>query len=335
MAPSPAAHTVPGLGSGPYLGAMKLQEPIAVRWIADFVQATLHGKTDAMATGLNEIHKVQPGDVSFVDHPKYYDRCLSSPATVILINKAVEPPPGKTVLVTDDPFAAYVKLVKHFRPFVPAGAAVAETAVIGAGTHLQPGVFLGNHVRVGENCLLHPGVVVYDHTVIGDNVIIGANTVVGSDAFYFKRRTERAVQYDKLESCGRVVIEDWVEIGSGCTIDRGVSGDTIIGQGTKIDNAVHIGHGVVIGKNCLIAAQVGIAGKTRLEDEVILWGQVGVNKSLTIGKGAVVYAQSGVPSTLEGGKVYFGSPAEEAKVKMREMGWVKRLPELWERVMKG
>ena len=313
---------------------MKLDTPVPVRWIADFVGATLVGSEGAMATGLNEIHKVQTGDISFVDHPKYYDRCLGSAATVIIINKMVNVPKGKTVLVVDDPFSAYVKLVKHFRPFVPAHAMVADSAVVGAGTHVQPGVFVGNHVRIGTNCLIHPGVVIYDYTEIGDNVIIHANTVVGSDAFYFKRRTERDVQYDKLESCGRVIIESDVEIGSGCTIDKGVSGDTIIGRGTKIDNSVHLGHGVVIGKNCLIAAQVGIAGKTHLEDEVILWGQVGVNKSLVIGKGAVVYAQSGVPGTLEGGKVYFGSPAEEAKVKMRELAWIKRLPEIWERLAK-
>ncbi len=310
---------------------MKLSQPVAVTWLADFLSAKLAGTDTATATGLNEIHKVQPGDISFVDHPKYYNKCLHSAATVIIINKEVADfPEGKTLLVCDDPFAAYVKLVKHFRPFTPASQMVSETALIGEGTHLQPGVFVGNRVRIGENCLFHPGVAIYDDCVIGDNVIIGANTVIGGDAFYFKRRTEREVQYDKLESCGRVVIEDWVEIGAGCTLDRGVSGDTIIGQGTKIDNSVHVGHGVVIGKNCLIAAQVGIAGKTHLEDEVILWGQVGVNKDLTIGKGAVVLAQSGIPSSIEGGKTYFGYPAGEAREKMKELAYIKRIPEIWD-----
>jgi UDP-3-O-[3-hydroxymyristoyl] glucosamine N-acyltransferase len=163
-------------------------------------------------------------------------------------------------------------------------------------------------------------------------VIIQANTVIGADAFYFKRRKERAVQYDKLESCGRVIIEDDVEIGAGCTIDKGVSGDTIVGQGTKLDNHVHIGHGAVIGKNCLFAAQVGIGGKAIIEDEVILWGQVGVSKDLVIGKGAVVYAQSGVADTIPGGKIYFGSPVQDAKEKMRELNWVKRIPEMWEKL---
>ncbi len=308
---------------------MKLSEPVSVAWLADFIATKQVGNSNQYATGLNEIHKVVPGDISFVDHPKYYDKCLNSAATIIIINKEVADfPEGKTLLVCEDPFAAYVKLAKHFRPFTPASQMIAETALIGEGTHLQPGVFVGNRVRIGENCLLHPGVVIYDDCIIGDNVIIGANTVIGGDAFYFKRRMERDVQYDKLESCGRVLIEDHVEIGAGCTLDRGVSGDTIIGQGTKIDNSVHVGHGVVIGKNCLIAAQVGIAGKTHLEDEVILWGQVGVNKDLTIGKGAVVLAQSGVPGTLEGGKTYFGTPTGEAREKMKELAYVRRIPEL-------
>lgn len=313
---------------------MKLEQAIPVRWVADFIGATLVGDAAQQATGMNEIHKVAPGDISFVDFAKYYDKCLQSAATVIIINKEVACPAGKTLLVCDDPFASYVKLVRHFRPFEPARQAVSDTALIGEGTHLQPGVFVGNHVRIGSNCLIHPNVTIYDHCVIGDNVIIHAGTVIGADAFYFKRRKERAVQYDKLESCGRVIIEDDVEVGAGCTIDKGVSGDTIIGQGTKLDNHIHIGHGAVIGKNCLFAAQVGIGGKAIIEDEVVLWGQVGVSKDLTIGKGAVVYAQSGVASSIEGGKIYFGSPVEEAREKMKELNWVKRIPDLWEKVMR-
>lgn len=313
---------------------MNLAAPVSVQWLAEFIGAKLLGNETQLATGINEIHKVRPGDISFVDFEKYYDKCLNSPATIIIINKEVAAPEGKTLLVCQDPFSAYVKLVTHFRPFEPAGKMVSDSALIGEGTMLQPGVFVGNHVKIGAGCLIHPNVTIYDHCEIGDNVIIHSGTVVGADAFYFKRRKERASQYDKLESCGRVIIEDDVEIGAGCTIDKGVSGDTIIGQGTKLDNQIHIGHGVVIGRNCLIAAQVGIAGKTIIEDEVILWGQVGVNKDLTIGKGAVVYAQSGVPASIEGGKVYFGSPVVEAKEKMKEFGWIKRIPVLWDKVMR-
>lgn len=311
---------------------MRFERPITAAWIADFIDARLIGDAAAEATGINEIHKVQPGDISFVDFEKYYHKCLQSAATFIIIDKEVPAPGGKTLFVCTDPFAAYVKLVKHFRPFEPSAEMISRNAVIGAGTIVQPGVFIGHHVIIGKNCVIHPNVTIYDHTIIGDNVIIHAGAVLGADAFYYKRRKERDAQYDKLESCGRVVIHDDVEIGAGTAIDKGVSGDTIIGQGTKIDNHVHIGHGAVIGKNCLFAAQVGIAGKTIIEDEVTLWGQVGVNKDLVIGKGAVVLAQSGVPASLEGGKAYFGSPVEEAKSKMRELGWIKRIPEIWEKV---
>ncbi|MBS0025923.1 UDP-3-O-(3-hydroxymyristoyl)glucosamine N-acyltransferase [Chitinophaga sp. 22321] len=311
---------------------MKFEAPVAVTEIAAYIGAELVGNSQLMATGINEIHKVTPGDISFVDFEKYYNASLQSAATIIIINKKVDCPEGKALLVLDDPFSAYVKLVKRFRPFEPATKAISDSAVIGEGTVIQPNVFIGNHVRIGSNCVIHPNVTIYDHCIIGNNVVIHAGTVLGADAFYFKKRAEREVMYDKLLSCGRVIIEDDVELGAGCTIDKGVSGDTIIGRGTKLDNMIHVGHGTVIGKNVLIAAQVGIAGKAHIEDNVILWGQVGVNKDLTIGKGAVVLAQSGVPGNLEAGKVYFGTPSEEARNRKKEITWIKRIPEIWEKV---
>jgi UDP-3-O-[3-hydroxymyristoyl] glucosamine N-acyltransferase len=314
---------------------MRFELPLQAAWIAEFIGARLIGRADAEATGINEIHKVMPGDISFVDYEKYYDKCLQSAADFIIINKEVAAPEGKTLFVCDDPFSAYVKIVKRFRPFEAAASMISDTAVIGEGSCIQPGVFVGNHVRIGKDCIIHPNVTLYDHTVIGDRVIIHAGAVIGADAYYYKRRKDQPAQYDKLESCGTVIIHDDVEIGAGTTVDKGVSGDTIIGRGTKIDNHVHIGHGAVIGANCLFAAQVGIGGKAIIEDEVILWGQVGVSKDLTIGKGAVVYAQSGVASSIEGGKTYFGSPVGEAKTKMRELNWIRRIPELWEKVKGG
>jgi UDP-3-O-[3-hydroxymyristoyl] glucosamine N-acyltransferase len=313
---------------------MKLQTPLSVEWLATFLDAKLIGNSTQLATGINEIHKVVPGDISFVDVEKYFGKCLNSAATIILINKEVVCPEGKTLLVCADPFSAYIKLVKQFAPFQKLYTPISETAVIGAETHLQPGVVVGNNVRIGSNCLIHPNVTIYDNTIIGDHVIIQANTVIGGDAFYFKTRSGKDLKFEKMESCGRVIIEDHVEIGSSCTIDKGVSGDTIIGAGSKLDNQIHIGHGVVIGKNVLIAAQVGVAGKTIIEDDVILWGQVGVNKSLTIGKGAVVNGQSGVTVSIAGGKTYFGTPAIEAKEKLKEMAWVRRIPEMWDKLTK-
>jgi UDP-3-O-[3-hydroxymyristoyl] glucosamine N-acyltransferase len=189
-------------------------------------------------------------------------------------------------------------------------------------------------VQIGKDCLIHPHVTIYDHSIIGDNVVIHSGTVIGADAYYFKRSRDKEVQYSKMLSCGRAIIESDVEIGACCTIDRGVSGDTVIGRGTKLDNHIQVGHDTVVGRNCLMASQVGIAGVAPIEDEVILWGQVGVSKDLTIGKGAIVMAQSGVPSSLEGGKSYFGSPVEDARTKMKELNWIKRIPEMWQKLNK-
>lgn len=311
---------------------MKLDNPVTVSWIADFVNAKIIGNADFEVTGINEIHMVEEGDLTFVDLEKYYDKSLSSAASVVIIDKDVSCPEGKVLLVSDDPFTSYVSLSKYFRPFKPSYQMIASTAVIGEGTIIQPSVFIGEEVLIGKNCIIQPNVTIYDHTVIGDNVIIQAGTVLGSDAFYFKKREDRAFFHDKMESCGRVVIEDHVEIGASCTVDKGVSGDTTIGAGTKLDNMVHIGHDAKIGRNCLFAAQVAIGGVTVIGDNVTMWGQVGVSKDLTIESNTVVLAQTGVPSSLKGGKVYFGYPAGEAKNKRRELAWIKRIPEIWEKV---
>lgn len=303
-------------------------------WLSDLIGAELIGDKNAFASGINEIHKVEEGDLVFVDHPKYYDKCLKSAASYIIINNAVECPPGKALLIVSQPFEAYLTIVRHFRPFTPAENMVSDSAVVGAGTYIAPGAFVGHHVVIGSNCRIGPGVVIHDHCMIGNDVVIQSGTVIGSDAFYYNTRKDREVWYRRMESCGRVVIHDDVEIGAGCTIDRGVTHDTVIGRGTKMDNMVHIGHDTVVGRNCLFAAQVGIAGAVEIKDGVVLWGQVGVSKTLTIGENAVVLAQSGIPGNLEGGKIYFGTPTDEAGIKKRELIWVKRIPEMWEKLKK-
>lgn len=313
---------------------MRFDKPVPIIEIARLIGAEIIGEKEGVASGINEIHMVEEGDLVFVDHPKYYKKCIESAATYIIINQKAEFPPHKALLLVEEPFEAYLKIVQHFRPFENLLKQKSDSASIGSGTTVMPGAIIGNHVVIGENCLIHPNVVIMDHCIIGNHVIIQSGTVIGSDAFYYNKKTNRDMYYKKMLSCGRVVIEDSVEIGANCTIDRGVSGDTIIGAGSKMDNLVHIGHDTVVGKNCLFAAQVGIAGATKIEDEVILWGQVGVSKTLTIGKGAEVYAQSGVKDSIEGGKKYFGSPVEDALSKKKEFVWIKRIPELWDRVMK-
>jgi UDP-3-O-[3-hydroxymyristoyl] glucosamine N-acyltransferase len=313
---------------------MKFPVPVSVNDLAALVNARVVGNGEELVEGINEIHRVEPGDVVFVDHPKYYDTCFNSLASFIIIDQQVANNSGKTLLVCEKPFEAYLAIVKHYRPFVPSRQQISNTASIGEGTVIMPGAFVGNHVSIGNNCIIHPNVSIYDHCIIGNNVVIHSGAVLGADAFYFNGKKNRPVWFKKMLSCGRVIIHDEVEIGANTCIDRGVTHDTIIGTGTKIDNLVQVGHDVAIGMNCIIAAHVGIAGATTLGNGVTLWGQVGVNKTLTIGNNVQVLAQSGVGYNLPDDKIYFGSPASEASTKKRELVWLKRLPEMWEKIKK-
>jgi UDP-3-O-[3-hydroxymyristoyl] glucosamine N-acyltransferase len=303
---------------------MKFPKPITLAELAASLNAKPIGDPGFLVTGMNEIHMVEAGDLTFVDHPKYYTKALNSNATTIIINKEVECPAGKALLISENPFDDYVSLAMRFRPFEKASSSVSATAYIGEGTTIQPGAFVGHHVKIGKNCIIHANATIYDHTVIGDDVIIHSGAVLGADAFYFQRRPEG---WKKLESCGRVVIEDRVEIGAATTIDKGVSGDTIISEGSKLDNHIQIGHDTYVGRNCLIGAHCAIAGVTRIEDDVILWARVSVNKDLVIGKKAVVLALSGVDKSLEGGKTYWGIPADDPRKKWRELAILRQLAE--------
>ncbi|MCX6297355.1 MAG: UDP-3-O-(3-hydroxymyristoyl)glucosamine N-acyltransferase [Bacteroidetes bacterium] len=304
---------------------MKLPSPYKLKDIASLINCEFEGGNDHVITGMNEIHMVEAGDIVFVDHPKYYDKALQSKATTILINKKVECPAGKALIVSDDPFRDYNKLVRHFQPVNYSLKQISETAKVGKTSIIMPGVYLGNNVTIGENCVIHPNVVIYDNCHLGNNVIIHSNCVIGADAFYYKKRAD---YFDKMISCGRVIIEDDVEIGAMCTIDKGVSGDTKIGAGTKIDNHVQIGHDTQVGKMCLMASQVGVAGVVVIEDGVALWGQAGIRSDVRIGKGAVLLAQAGLGEDIPAGKTYFGSPAGEARAKMKEVAALKMLPDL-------
>ena len=304
---------------------MKFPKTHTLKEIAEIIGSKFVGDENFPVLGMNEIHVVEEGDIVFVDHPKYYDAALKCKASVVLINKEVECPEGKALLISEEPFTDFNKLTQYFSPFKSSDSAIADSAVIGEGTVIQPNTFIGNNVKIGKNCLIHANVSIYDNCIIGDNVTIHSGSVLGSDAFYYKKRTEG---FERLLSSGRVVIEDNVDIGASCTIDRGVTGDTTIKEWTKLDNQIQVGHDTVIGRRCQIASHTGIAGCVVIEDEVVLWGQVGVISAITIGKGAVVYAQSGVAKSLEGGKTYFGSPAEEARSKMREITTIKNLPSI-------
>ena len=301
---------------------MRFPQPYTLEQIATIINAKYVGASDFPVLGMNEIHVVQAGDIVFVDHPKYYEKALHSKATIVLINKEVECPEGKALLISDDPFRDFNKLTEFFKPFQKATNLIAPSARIGENTIIQPGAFVGNNVVIGNNCCIHSNVTIYDDCIIGDNVTIHAGTVLGADAFYYKKRPNG---FDKLKSAGRVVIEDNVDLGALCTIDRGVTADTTIKKGTKIDNQVHIGHDTIVGEKCLIASQTGIAGCVVIENEVTIWGQVGIISGITIGEKSVILAQSGISKSLEGGQSYFGSPAGEAREKYKEMSAIKQL----------
>jgi UDP-3-O-[3-hydroxymyristoyl] glucosamine N-acyltransferase len=304
---------------------MKFPKRQTLKEIATIINCEYVGDDAFPIFGMNEIHVVEAGDIVFVDHPKYYDKALNSEATIVLINKNVDCPDGKALLISEDPFRDFNILTNHFKPFQVSNTAIATSAVIGKNTVIQPNTFIGNHVVIGENCLIHSNVSIYDYTIIGDNVIIHAGTILGADAFYYKKRPDG---YDQLVSGGRVVIENNVGIGALCTIDKGVTGDTTIGEGTKIDNQVHVGHDTVIGKKCLIASQTGIAGCVIIEDEVTIWGQVGTTSGITIGAKAVILGQTGVTKSVEGGKSYFGTPIEESREKLKQLANIKKIPEI-------
>lgn len=310
---------------------MKFPNPYTLKQIATIIGTEYVGSDDFPVMGMNEIHVVEKGDIVFVDHPKYYSKALNCKATIVLINKKVECPEGKALLISDDPFRDFNKLTLFFKPFMKAQNSISSQAKIGKDTVVQPNCFIGNNVVIGDNCTIHSNVSIYDNCVIGNNVTIHAGAVLGSDAFYYKKRPEG---FDKLLSGGRVVIEDDVDIGALCTLDKGVTGDTLVKKGSKLDNQVHVGHDTVIGERCLIASQTGIAGCVVIEDEVTLWGQVGVTSAATIGKKAVVMAQTGVSKSLEGGKNYFGSPVEEAREKLRQIAYVKQIPSIIKRLDK-
>jgi UDP-3-O-[3-hydroxymyristoyl] glucosamine N-acyltransferase len=304
---------------------MKFTSPYTVAELAEWLGRKYIG-IDQKITGLNEIHVVEPGDITFVDHPKYYSKSLNSRASVIIINSEEEScPAGKALIISEDPFSDFIKIIRYHHPFVASSVAISPTAIIGNDSVIQPNVFIGDHVKIGKGCIIHSNVTIYPYTEIGNNVIIHSSSVIGADGYYFQKKNGR---FRKFESGGRVVIHDDVEIGASCTIDRGVTSDTTIGEGSKLDNLVQIGHDTVIGKNCLIGSQCAIAGVTKIEDDVMIWARVVINKDLVVGKGAVLLATSGIDKNIPAGKTYFGNPAQPVITAWREIAALRQLPKL-------
>ncbi|MDP4637259.1 MAG: UDP-3-O-(3-hydroxymyristoyl)glucosamine N-acyltransferase [Crocinitomicaceae bacterium] len=294
---------------------MKFTTTHNIQFLATLLNCKVKGDKDQCASGINEIHMVEHGDIVFVDHPKYYQKALLSAATIIIIPEELLVPEGKSLLVHPKPFDAFNFLLKHF-----AAEQTLKDAWIHVSAKVYPNVYLGKNVRIEENCVIHAGAHIADHTHLESGVIIGPNSVIGYDAFYYKKKPEG---YDRLNSSGGVHIESNVEIGALCTIDRGVTGVTRIGKGTKIDNQVHIGHDTQIGTNTLIAAGCGISGCVEIGNNVTIWGQVGMASGVKVHDNAVILGQSGVTKNVPEGAEYFGTPAGPSKDKYTELVYLR------------
>jgi UDP-3-O-[3-hydroxymyristoyl] glucosamine N-acyltransferase len=301
---------------------MQVAHPISAAALATELSAELIGDGSILITGINEIHHVETGDLSFVDHPKYYGPALASAASVILIDQQMECPPGKALLVIDQPFTAYNNLVLRERPVRPWNEAIDPTARIGLNTIIGPGAIVGAHAVIGRDCRIGPNAMIGDGVVLKDRVTVGPGAIIGSEAFYFKGGKDGLTPW---RSGGSVLLEEDVAIGPNCNIARGVSSTTTIGRGTKLDALVQIGHDCKIGQHCLMAAQVGIAGNTTVGDWCVFQGQAGIAQNIVLGDRTVILAQSGVGKDLEGGKAYFGSPVQEARKAFQDIAVLRRL----------
>lgn len=326
---------------------------VTLEQIAEFVKGEVEGDPALIITGVSPLETAVEGDLSFVAHSKYLKHLSSTKASALLV-KPDFPAYGKTVLRVENPQYSFLQVVKqffcsneHFQAGVHPTAVIGSDVTFGTGVAIGAYVVVGDHTCIGDNTILHPGVVVEHHTKIGNNTTIHAGvfigskteighqvtvfmgTVIGSDGFGFVRQNG---QYYKMPHLGTVVIEDEVEIGANCTIDRATFGATKIGRGTKLDNMVHIAHNVEIGENTVIAAQTAIAGSTKIGKNVIVGGQVGFAEHLEIGDHVTFGARSGVTKSFPSNVVVSGFPAgSHAKAKKQEAA-LRLLPKLFKRI---
>jgi UDP-3-O-[3-hydroxymyristoyl] glucosamine N-acyltransferase len=306
---------------------LKLQD------IAERLQCRLEGDGELEIARVAGIQQATPGDLTFVANPRYLPQLATTRASAVILGrtKPDDPKPPCAVLHTDDPYTAFARAVALFvhralpakgidplsaiasDAVVGADASIASFVTIGAGstvgarTIIFPNVVIGPDVRIGEDCVIHAHVSIRECAVIGNRVTLHDGVVVGSDGFGFARQKDGS--HLKIPQYADVIVEDDVEIGANSTIDRPAIGETRISAGSKIDNLVHIAHGVVVGRRALLAAQVGIAGSTVVEDDVMMAGQTGVTGHVRIGKGARIGAKSAVLQSVEAGGFVTGHPA--------------------------
>lgn len=323
--------------------------------IAGLIEGDIIGDENAIITGVSPIERAEQGHLSFIAQDKFASYLDSTPCSVVIVSKKLlsDKQYPFTVISVDDAYLSFQKLMNMYQAmkqrkkgiekgshieesatlgediYIGAFSYVSEKVTIGDGSDIHPQVFVGPNVKIGKNVQIFSGVRIYDYSVIGDNVIIHSNTVIGSDGFGFQPTNEGFV---KIPQLGNVVIENDVEIGANCTIDRGTIGSTIIGQGTKIDNLIQIAHNVKVGKHNVIAAQAGIAGSTTIGDWNQIGGQAGVVGHINIGNGVKVQAQSGVNSNAKDGEILYGSPAINASDYRRNYVHFRHLTDIVKRI---
>jgi len=316
--------------------------------LATFLGGLLAGDPHVVITGVKGIEEAGPGDISFVSNPKYAKFLSTTAASVIIVSPEVDHP-SKTLIKIENPYLAFVRTVTLFataardyfgvspHAFVHAEATVdkecaiypfvyvGKGALVKEGGVLYPGVYLGDGAEIGRGSLLYPNVTVMDRCIIKDRVIIHSGTVIGSDGFGFAHEGTKQVKFPQI---GIVVIEDDVEIGSNCSIDRAALGVTWIKQGVKMDNLIQIGHSVVVEEDSILVAQAGISGSTHVGKNVILAGQAGLVGHISVGDGAIVTAKTGVYKDVAPGEVMSGYPMMPHRKWLRAMPVVAKLPEM-------
>ena len=325
--------------------------------VVKLVDGEVQGNSDVEILRLTKIEDAEPGDITFLANPKYAAHLVSTSASAVLIAKDASfkelssLPKNLQLIKVDDPYASFLKLIEVFYPSpvpmqkgIHATAVVAKSADVSSEAAIGAKVVVGERCKVGKNAVLHPGVVLYDDVQIGDNctlyanvtvreqckigagVIIHSGTVIGSDGFGFAQKDG---SYEKIPQRGIVVLEDDIELGANCAIDRATIGETRIKRGAKLDNLVHVAHNVVIGEHTVIAGQTGIAGSTKIGNHCVVAGQVGFTGHIQVADRTTVGAQSGVSkSILKSGTTVFGYPAKEHLQALRMEGALRQLPEL-------
>jgi UDP-3-O-[3-hydroxymyristoyl] glucosamine N-acyltransferase len=330
--------------------------PLRLKDLAARLGCRLEGDGSIEIEAVAGIERAQPGELTFFANPKYAAALRATRASAVIVGDRAEavPAAGVARLVAANPYMAFARAVELFAPraIVPPGihrlADVAPTATvapdasiaafvsvgdgarIGARSVVYPHATIGAGALLGDDCVIHAGVSIRERVTLGHRVIVQDGAVIGSDGFGFARSD--AGTHHKIPQVGGVVVEDDVEIGANAAIDRPAVGETRIGAGTKIDNLVQVAHGVTIGRNALLAAQVGIAGSAVIEDGVTLAGQVGVAGHLRVGKGTIATAQTGIPNSVEAGSFVSGYPAIENRDWLKASAIFRRLPELKKRV---